>query len=105
MRFRKWVAAAGSRLRVGSSSRMTEGSLMSARAMPKRWYMPLENFMTRVSAASSKPVRSSTSSILRGRERRGISSKAAKKSRFSRAESRGKNDLSVETAKPTCRRT
>jgi len=55
---------AASRLRVGSSSKSTLGRLTSARAMPNRWYIPLENFMTSVSAFSSRPVSRRTSSIL-----------------------------------------
>src|SRR3989442_1417775 len=40
-----------------------------------------------------------------GRILAGTSSSEAKKSKFSRAESRGKNDRSLATAKPTCLRT
>src|SRR5579885_2554852 len=65
--------------------------------MPRRWYMPLENFITSVSPASSRPVRASNSSIRSLLCRRGTSFSAAKKSRFSRADSRGKNELSVAT--------
>src|SRR5208283_3593418 len=67
--------------------------------------MPLENFITSVSACSSRPVSRRTSLILCAHSLRGTSSRAAKKSRFSRAERRGKNERSAATATPTCRRT
>src|SRR5208282_4160167 len=67
--------------------------------------MPLENFITSVSACSSRPVSRSTSLILCARSLRDTSSSAAKNSRFSRAERRGKNERSAATAIPTCRRT
>ena len=61
--------------------------------------------MTSVSACSSRPVSWRTSLILCARSRRDTSSSVAKKSRFSRAERRGKNERSAATAMPTCRRT
>ena len=61
--------------------------------------------MTSVSACSSRPVSRRTSLILCARSLRGTSSRAAKKSRFSLAERRGKNERSAATAMPTCRRT
>ena len=67
--------------------------------------MPLENFITSVSACSSRPVSRRTSWILLARSLRETSSSVAKKSRFSRAERRGKNERSPATAMPTCRRT
>jgi hypothetical protein len=67
--------------------------------------MPDENFITRVSAASNKLVAASNSSVRWSRAVRETLSSAAKKSRFSRADKRGKKDRSVATAKLTWRRT
>src|SRR6185369_5169742 len=105
MSAQKCAAAAGSRLRVGSSSNSTGGRFINARANPSRWYIPDENFMTRVSAASNKLVAASNSSVRWSRAVRETLSSAAKKSRFSRADKRGKKDRSVATAKLTWRRT
>ena len=61
--------------------------------------------MTSVSACSSRPVSWRTCWIRGARSLRETSSRVAKKSRFSRAERRGKNERSAATAMPTCRRT
>src|SRR5208282_348872 len=67
--------------------------------------MPLENFITSMSACSSRPVSRRTSWILCARSPRETSSSVAKNSRFSRAARRGKNERSAATAMPTFRRT